>query len=41
VRTTIVGGRVLMEDRKMLTLDEAAILVKAAQYQRQIRSTLP
>ena len=29
VRTTIVNGRVLMRDRKVLTLDEAAVLAEA------------
>ena len=31
VRTVMVNGRVLMRDRKMLTLDETAILAEAAQ----------
>jgi 5-methylthioadenosine/S-adenosylhomocysteine deaminase len=38
VRSTIVGGKVLMEDRRMLTLDEPAILAKAAEYAAQIRT---
>ena len=29
VRTVMVNGRVLMRDRKMLTLDEAAVLAEA------------
>jgi 5-methylthioadenosine/S-adenosylhomocysteine deaminase len=37
VRTTIVGGKAVMEDRHMLTLDEPAILAKAAEYAAQIR----
>jgi 5-methylthioadenosine/S-adenosylhomocysteine deaminase len=36
VRTSIVGGKVVMEDRRMLTLDEPAILAKAAEYAQQI-----
>jgi 5-methylthioadenosine/S-adenosylhomocysteine deaminase len=36
VRTTIIGGRLVMEDRKMLTLDESAILARAAAYKRQV-----
>jgi len=40
VRTTIVGGKPLMEDRRMLTLDEPAILAKAAQYAAQIGGAL-
>ena len=39
VRTTIVGGKPVMEDGKMLTLDEAAILAKAAPYAAQIRES--
>jgi 5-methylthioadenosine/S-adenosylhomocysteine deaminase len=38
VRTTMVGGKVLMEDRRMLTLDEPAILAKAREYAMQIRT---
>jgi hypothetical protein len=29
VDTTIVGGKVLMRDRELMTLDEAAIMAKA------------
>jgi 5-methylthioadenosine/S-adenosylhomocysteine deaminase len=36
VRTTVVGGKVVMEDRRMLTLDEPAILAKAAEYGKRI-----
>jgi 5-methylthioadenosine/S-adenosylhomocysteine deaminase len=36
VRTTIIGGKAVMEDRRMLTLDESAILAKAAAYKEQI-----
>jgi 5-methylthioadenosine/S-adenosylhomocysteine deaminase len=39
VRTTIVGGKVVMEDRHMLTLDEPAILAKAAEYAKQINAS--
>jgi 5-methylthioadenosine/S-adenosylhomocysteine deaminase len=39
VRTTVVGGKVLMEDRRMLTLDEPAILAKAAEYSKQINAS--
>ena len=41
VRTTIVGGKPLMEDRHMLTLDEPAILAKAAEYAAQIKTLAP
>jgi 5-methylthioadenosine/S-adenosylhomocysteine deaminase len=36
VRTSVIGGKVVMEDRHMLTLDEPTILAKAAEYSRQI-----
>lgn len=39
VRTTIIGGRIVMEDRKMLTLDEAAILAKASSYKQQVQAS--
>jgi 5-methylthioadenosine/S-adenosylhomocysteine deaminase len=39
VRTTVVGGKVVMEDRRMLTLDEPAILAKAAEYAKQINAS--
>ena len=36
VTTTIVGGEVLMRDRELLTLDEAAIAAKAQQLSRAV-----
>jgi 5-methylthioadenosine/S-adenosylhomocysteine deaminase len=39
VRTTVVGGKVVMEDRRMLTLDEPAILAKAAEFAKQINAS--
>jgi len=39
VRTTVVGGKVVMEERRMLTLDEPAILAKAAEYAKQINAS--
>jgi 5-methylthioadenosine/S-adenosylhomocysteine deaminase len=39
VRTSIINGKLVMEDRKMLTLDESAILAKAAAYKRQISAS--
>ncbi len=41
VRTTIIGGKVIMEDRRMLTLDEPAVLDKAAAYKRQVAASFP
>ncbi len=40
VRTVVIGGRVVMEDRRMLTLDEAAILTKAQIYKEQVQRSL-
>src|SRR6202453_348270 len=39
VRTTVIGGKVVMEDRRMLTLDEPAILAKAAEYSKQMEAS--
>jgi 5-methylthioadenosine/S-adenosylhomocysteine deaminase len=39
VRTSIVGGKVVMEDRRMLTLDEPAIRTKAAEYAKRINAS--
>jgi cytosine/adenosine deaminase-related metal-dependent hydrolase len=36
VNTTIVGGRVLMRDRKLLTLDEERIAAQAREYAPKI-----
>ncbi len=40
VRTVLVEGRVLMQDRELLTLDEAAIKREAQTYRKKIRSSL-
>lgn len=40
VRTVIIGGKIVMEDRQMLTLDEPEILAKAREYQKQIAASL-
>jgi len=40
VRTTVVGGRVVMDERKMLTLDEEGILAKAREYKEKIEKSL-
>ncbi len=41
VQTTIVNGRVLMRDRKMLTLDEAAVLAEARALAEKVRAAVP
>ena len=40
VQTTIVNGKVLMRDRKMLTLDEAAILGEARSWAEKVRAAV-
>jgi 5-methylthioadenosine/S-adenosylhomocysteine deaminase len=40
VRTTIVNGRVLMRDRKVLTLDEPAVLNEARRLAAQVRAAV-
>jgi 5-methylthioadenosine/S-adenosylhomocysteine deaminase len=40
VDTVIIGGRTVMEGRRMLTLDEAAILAKAQEYARKVQASL-
>jgi 5-methylthioadenosine/S-adenosylhomocysteine deaminase len=39
VRTTVINGKVVMEDGKLLTLDEAAILARATQYKKQVAAS--
>ncbi len=40
VRDVMVNGQVIVRDRKMLTLDTAAVLKKAAEYREQIQASL-
>jgi len=40
VRTVVIGGKIVMEDRRMLTLEEGAILAKANDYKKQIEKSL-
>jgi 5-methylthioadenosine/S-adenosylhomocysteine deaminase len=40
VKTVIIGGRVVMQDRRMLTLERSQILAKAREYQKQISASL-
>jgi 5-methylthioadenosine/S-adenosylhomocysteine deaminase len=40
VRTVIIAGQIVMEDRQMLTLDEQEILAKAGEYQKQVMASL-
>lgn len=40
VRTVVIGGKVVVEDRRILTLDEQAILAKAQEYKKKIENSL-
>ena len=40
VQTTIVNGRVLMRDRRMLTLDEPAVLAEARKMAERVRAAV-
>jgi 5-methylthioadenosine/S-adenosylhomocysteine deaminase len=40
VKTVVIGGRQVMEDRRMLTLGEKEILVKAQEYKKKIEASL-
>jgi len=40
VETVVIAGRIVMRDRRMLTLDEAEILRKAREYAAQVKRSL-
>ncbi len=40
VRTVVIAGKIVMEDRQMLTLHEPEILAKARDYQKQVAESL-
>ncbi|MGH9256917.1 MAG: amidohydrolase family protein, partial [Vicinamibacterales bacterium] len=40
VRTTVVGGKVLMRDRKVLTLDEASVLADARAWAAKVKAAV-
>jgi cytosine/adenosine deaminase-related metal-dependent hydrolase len=40
VRTTIVNGKILMRDRKVLTLDRAKVLAEANAFADKVRSAV-
>jgi 5-methylthioadenosine/S-adenosylhomocysteine deaminase len=40
VKTVVVNGKIVMEDRRMLTLDEKEILAKAEEYKQKITASL-
>ena len=40
VETVIIGGRVVMRERKLLTIDEAKVLGKAREYGKSVKASL-
>jgi 5-methylthioadenosine/S-adenosylhomocysteine deaminase len=40
VRTVVIAGKVIMEDRRMLTLDEPLILAKVQEYKKKVEASL-
>ena len=40
VETVVIGGRAVMRDRKILTLNEAEVLAKAREYKKTIAASL-
>jgi 5-methylthioadenosine/S-adenosylhomocysteine deaminase len=40
VETVMIGGRVVMRDRKLLTVDEQAAMAKAREYQKTVAASL-
>ncbi|HYL69203.1 MAG TPA: amidohydrolase [Candidatus Limnocylindria bacterium] len=40
VRTVVIAGKIVMEDRRMLTLDEKEILAKAEEYKKKIEASM-
>src|SRR5579862_535271 len=40
VETVVIGGRVVMRERKLLTVDEPAVLEKAREYGKSVKASL-
>jgi 5-methylthioadenosine/S-adenosylhomocysteine deaminase len=40
VETVVIGGRVVMRDRKLLTIDEPRVLEKAREYGKSVKESL-
>jgi 5-methylthioadenosine/S-adenosylhomocysteine deaminase len=40
VETVVIGGRIVMRDKKVFTVDESAVIAKAREYQKKIATSL-
>jgi hypothetical protein len=40
VETVVIGGRLVMREKKVLTVDEAAVIAKAREYKSKIEASL-
>jgi 5-methylthioadenosine/S-adenosylhomocysteine deaminase len=40
VETVMIGGRIVMRDHKLLTVDEAAAIAKAREYRKSVAASL-
>jgi len=40
VETVIIGGRAVMRDKKLLTVDEAAVIAKIREFKNKIEASL-
>ena len=40
VETVIIGGRMVMRDKKLLTLDEPAVIAKAREFKNKIEASI-
>jgi hypothetical protein len=40
VRTVIINGKIVVEDRRMLTLNEPEILAEAEKYKKKVEASL-
>jgi 5-methylthioadenosine/S-adenosylhomocysteine deaminase len=40
VQTVMIGGRLVMRDRKLLTVDEPAAIVKAREYKKSVAASM-
>ena len=40
VETVVIGGRVVMRERKLLTVDEPRVLEKAREYGKSVKASL-